>query len=131
MTILKRIYKLLVLLAVVFISTSAIVVYLPSCVYEWKDLKVNEVKDGEVRQIIKSETKTLVSLDVCATLVNKGKKFKVGSVSGNQEEFMILKEGKVSQMCWVPVHRFFLHPMICIAFKMSVRTSVNIMQSVG
>jgi quercetin dioxygenase-like cupin family protein len=95
MTILKRIYKLLVLLAVVFISTSAIVVFLPSSVYEWKDLKVNKVKDGEVRQIIKSETKTLAALDVFATTVNKGGKFKAGSVSGDQEEFMILKEGKV------------------------------------
>jgi len=95
MTILKRFYKLLVLFAFVFISTSAIIVFLPSSVYEWKDLKVNKVKDIEVRQIIKSQTKTLASLDVFATTVNKGKKFKIGSVSGSQEEFMILKEGKV------------------------------------
>jgi quercetin dioxygenase-like cupin family protein len=95
MTILKRFYKLFVLFVVVFISTSAIVVFLPSSVYEWKDLKVNKVKDGEVRQIIKSETKTLAMLDVFATTVNKGGKFKVGSVSGGQEEFMIIKEGKV------------------------------------
>jgi len=95
MTILKRFYKILVLVAVVFISTSAIVVFLPSFVYEWKDLKVNKVKDGELRQIIKGETKTLALLDVFATTVYKGGKFKAGSVSGGQEEFVILKEGKV------------------------------------
>jgi quercetin dioxygenase-like cupin family protein len=53
------------------------------------------VKNGEVRQIIKSETKTLSLLDVFATTLNKGEKFKAGSVSGDQEEFMILKEGKI------------------------------------
>ena len=95
MTILKKFYKLLVLVAFVFISTSAIVVFLPSSVYEWKNLKVNKVKEGEVKQIIKSETKTLPFLDVFATTINKGGKFKVGSVSASQEEFMILKEGKV------------------------------------
>jgi len=95
MTILKRFYKLLGLFAFVFVSTSAISVFLPSSVYEWKDLKVNKVKDGEVRQIIKRETKTLAMLDVFATTVNKGGKFKAGSVSSEQEEFMILKEGKV------------------------------------
>jgi quercetin dioxygenase-like cupin family protein len=95
MTILKRFYKLLVLFVFVFISTSAIVVFLPSSVYEWKDLKVNKVKDGDVRQIIKGETKTLALLDVFATTINKGGKFKAGSVSGGQEEFIILKEGKI------------------------------------
>jgi quercetin dioxygenase-like cupin family protein len=95
MTILKRSYKLLLLFAFVVISASAITVFLPSAVYEWKDLKVNKVKDGEVRQYIKSETKTLPFLDVYATTLNKGKKFKAGSVSVDQEEFMILKEGKV------------------------------------
>jgi len=93
--ILKRFYKLLVLFAFVFISTSAIIVFLPSSVYEWKDLKLNKVKDGEVRQIIKRETKTLASLDVFATTISKGKKFKAGSVSSGLEEMMILKEGKV------------------------------------
>ena len=95
MKILKRFYKLLALITVVFISTSAIIGYLPSSVYEWKDLKVSKVKDGEVRQIIKSETKTLGMLDIFATTVDKGGKFKAGSFSGGQEEMMILKEGKV------------------------------------
>jgi len=95
MTILKRFCKFQVLILFVIISTSAIIVFLPSSVYEWKNLKVNKMKNGDVRQIIKSETKTLAMLDVFATTVDKGKKFKVGSVSGGQEEFMILKEGKV------------------------------------
>lgn len=87
--------QFLVLSIVVCVSFAAIGIVLPSSVYEWANLKVKETHNGEVRQIIKSPTKTLESFDVSATTINLADKFKVGSIAGGQEELFILKEGKI------------------------------------
>lgn len=80
---------------VVLISLASINGYLPSSVYEWANLKVNKTNNGEVRQIIKSPTKTLESFAVSATTINRAVKIMVGSTPGGQEELFILKEGKI------------------------------------
>ncbi|MDP4292741.1 MAG: cupin domain-containing protein, partial [Bacteroidota bacterium] len=87
--------QIVVLSLVVFVATSAMVVFLPSSVYEWANLKASKTKAGEFRQIIKSPTKTLEMLDVSATTLTQPGKFKIGSEKGGLEEFIILKEGKI------------------------------------
>lgn len=91
----KKILQFVVPFFLVLISIAATETILPSSTYEWANLKVKKTNNTEVRQFIKSSTKTLESLNVFATTVNPNDNFKVGSTIGGQEELFILKEGKI------------------------------------
>lgn len=68
--------------------------YLQSAAYNWKDIKVKPIPQGERREVFDSPTQTLDRLELHVTTLNPGDSSHAPHKHPN-EELLIIKEGTV------------------------------------
>jgi mannose-6-phosphate isomerase-like protein (cupin superfamily) len=81
---------LLLLIPLIFISAGDL---LPSGVYEWQKLIVRRNRNREVRNILKSSTRSLEMFDIKAVTLAGGYGFSKYRVKNGTDELLIIKEG--------------------------------------
>ena len=81
---------LLLLIPLIFCSADNL---LTSGVYEWQNLNVRKTRTGEVRDILKSPTRSLEMFDIKAVTLPGGYGFTKYKVKSGTDELIIIKEG--------------------------------------
>ena len=70
---------------------------LPANVYRWNDLEVQQTKSGERRQILDGKTEVFDHFEIHVTTLNPGKAPHGSHTHTDNEELIIVKEGKIKQ----------------------------------
>jgi quercetin dioxygenase-like cupin family protein len=81
---------MILLIPLIFISAGDI---LPSGVYEWQKLIVRKTRTGEVRNILKSSTRSLEMFEIKAVTLPGGYGFNKYRIKKGIDELIIIKEG--------------------------------------